>query len=448
MADVRPLSGLRYAATDDLAALVTPPYDVISPEAQAAFYARHAHNFIRLELGREDPADTDLDNRYTRAAATFAEWRLTGLLRQDSPAFYLYEQRFASGDGTRTRVSLLARARLEPWDAGVILPHERTLSKPKDDRLKLLRATAANLSPILSMYDDPDHELRSLLTTARASAPATAFADDLGDEHRLWMIADALHTSRIVAFFASRQLYIADGHHRYETALTYRDEVHHLRRELPEHDAVRFVLMSLVAIEEPGLVVLPTHRLLRDIDPDRLSGLDDTLAPWFTSEPLDSPEPDAWLARLTEAGATTSGASAGTVAFVLVRPAGATLLRLRPEGQEAVRAGAPSGDVDDEIGRSDAWRALDVAILHELVLGRGLGIASAAIRAGKHVTYTRDAAEGAAAVRAHRADLAALINPTPPAGVRDVARAGDRMPQKSTYFYPKLISGLVINPLW
>ncbi len=301
MADVRPLPGIRYADAAHLAALVTPPYDVISPEAQAHYYARDPHNIIRLELGRDESGDDDLDNRYTRAAAAFAEWRRAGVLQQDDPSLYLYEQRFASGGQRYTRTSLLARVRLEPWDAGVILPHERTLSKPKDDRLKLMRACAATLSPIMALYDDPAGELASLLETLRAEPPLASFSDDAGEEHRLWASQDAAHAAQVAAFFTERQIYIADGHHRYETALTYRDEIRALRHELAEDDAVNFTLMGLSALEDPGLAVLPTHRVLRDLDATRLAALDETLAATFTSEPLTGDSAD-WLQALTEAG--------------------------------------------------------------------------------------------------------------------------------------------------
>ena len=451
MADVRLLSGIRYIEIADLARLVAPPYDVISPEAQAHYYERHPENVIRLELGRDEPGDDELNNRYTRAAVTFAEWRLRSVLRQDAPAFYLYEQRFKVGTSDHTRTSLLARVRLEPWSAGVVLPHERTLSQPREDRLKLLRACAANLSPIMALYDDPKSELARRLARARRGAPTVAFADEAGEEHRLWPCADALLASHAASFFSGRQLYIADGHHRYETALAYRDEIREQRRELLADDAANFVLMALAAIEDPGLVVLPTHRVVRDVAPDRLAGLDAALEAWFEAEPLDNAGgPEGWTARLAAARREAGGAAA----FVLVRPDGATLLRLRPAGRAAMRAagvgdrGSEEPAHDGGERRSDAWRALDVAILHELVLERALGIDAAALQAGEHVTYTRDAAVATQAVRKGGDTLAALLNPTPPVAVRDVALAGDRMPQKSTYFYPKLITGLVINPLW
>ncbi|MEO7002194.1 MAG: DUF1015 domain-containing protein, partial [Ktedonobacterales bacterium] len=224
MADVRPTPGIRYAPETDLAAVVTPPYDVIAPDAQARYYERSPQNIIRLELGRDEPGDDALNNRYTRAAGAFAEWRRDGVLRQDAPALYLYEQRFAppqpSTVGERRRLSLLARVRVEPWEAGVVLPHERTLSKPKDDRLKLTRACVANLSPIMALYDDPHGELTKLFAAIRRRKPTVAFTDEAGEEHRLWLVRDATLSATIADFFQDRQLYIADGHHRYETALT------------------------------------------------------------------------------------------------------------------------------------------------------------------------------------------------------------------------------------
>ncbi len=241
----------------------------------------------------------------------------------------------------------------------------------------------------------------------------------------------------MAAFFTERQIYIADGHHRYETALTYRDEIRALRHELAEDDAVNFTLMGLSALEDPGLAVLPTHRVLRDLDATRLAALDETLATTFTSEPLTGDSAN-WLRALTEAG------KSGT-AFVLAQPEGARLLRLTDAGHTAMR------DVHgDDAGTSEAWRALDVAVLHALVLDAALGVTPDAVRAGEHVSYTRDAEAAAVAVRtgANGAQLAVLLNATPPLAIRDVARAGDRMPQKSTYFYPKLITGLIINPLW
>jgi uncharacterized protein (DUF1015 family) len=452
MADVRPVPGIRYAPATDLAAVVTPPYDVISPEAQARYYERAPENIIRLELGRDESDDDELDNRYTRAATTFADWRLRGVLQQDAPALYLYEQRFttpALDGGARTRLSLLARVRIEPWEAGVVLPHERTLSKPKSDRLKLARATAATLSPIMALYDDPRGELAKALAKLLKRAPAVAITDESGESHRLWVVRDAALIERVASFFRDRQLYIADGHHRYETALAYREELREARRELPLEDAANFTLMALSAIEDAGLVVLPTHRIVRGVAPERLAEFQRDLEGLFEVTPLDAegeaPDVTHALAEASDGGQR--------VAFALIAPDGVRLLRLTDAGRAAMdehASGAGGSNGFSDAGTSAAWRGLDVAVLHELVLARGLSVSEQAIRAGEHVTYTRDAQAALDVVRngADGAQLAFLLNPTPPAAIRDVARAGDRMPQKSTYFYPKLITGLLINPLW
>ncbi len=452
MADVRPLPGIRYALESDLAAVVTPPYDVISPEAQARYYARDPHNIIRLELGRDERGDDELGNRYTRAALTFAEWRVSGVLRQDAPALYLYEQRFSipGAGGARKRRGLFARVRIEPWEEGVVLPHERTLSKPKDDRLKLTRATAATLSPIMALYDDADGELAALFGKTARRKPEVAFTDEAGEEHRLWPLRDAPLIARVADFFRDRQLYIADGHHRYETALAYREELRETRRELPPDDAANFTLMALSAIEDPGLVVLPTHRIVRGVAPERLTVFRDELRAYFEVTPLGELGGLATLnVAETLAALTAAGEGGRRVAFVMVTPDGAFLLRQTAGGEAAMDALDPTR-AGDHAGVSEAWRRLDVAGLHELVLTRGLGINEQMVRVGEGVTYTRDASAAVEAVHggADGAQLAFLLNPTPPTAIRDVARAGDRMPQKSTYFYPKLITGLVINPLW
>ncbi len=264
MADVQPLHGIRYAqkAIGDLAQVVTPPFDVITEQAQKRYYARNPYNVIRLELGEEYPGDTTLNNRYTRAAATLAEWRLQGILQQeDIPCYYMYQQLFTHDGKAYTRTSLLARVRLEPWDARVVLPHELTHRKAKDDRLKLLRACVTNFSPLMCMYDDPQGRMRALLApyAARAEVQIT---DEVKEKHLLSPITHSGQIELIQDFFAERQLYVADGHHRYETALNYRNEVLEQRNNLQRDDAINFVLMALIDLDDPGLLVLPTHRLI------------------------------------------------------------------------------------------------------------------------------------------------------------------------------------------
>ncbi len=433
MADVQPLRGIRFAhaAVVDVAQVVTPPYDVISEAAQARYYAQNPYNIIRLELGQEYSADTTLNNRYTRAAATFAEWRYQDVLRQDAhPCFYLYQQIFRNQGQTYTRTSLLARVRLEAWSSRVVLPHEYTLAKPKDDRLKLLRACAANFSPIMSMYDDPQGCIRGLLA-GYASQPEVHITDEVGEEHLLCPITHAEQISLIQDFFSERRLYIADGHHRYETALNYREQIREQRCVLHVDDAVNFVLMALVDLDNPGLVVLPTHRFLFDLSPHALQNLSSQkLQQYFTLQELGtSTDSDELLQQLARAEDSPC---------VLSTPQQNWLLSLNSRGRERMA----------QSGHAAAWNELDVAVVHTLVLEDLLSISPADATAGTHLRYTRDAQQALKAISSGKAQAALLLKATRVRQICDVAEADERMPQKSTYFYPKLITGMVINPLW
>ena len=435
MADVQPLRAIRYVSEKigDLAQVVTPPFDVISPEAQARYYARHPYNVIRLELPKEEPGDTTLNNRYTRAAATLAEWRVENVLRQDAtPRYYMYQQRFTHDGTTYTRTSLIARVRLEPWSARVILPHEYTHSKAKDDRLQLLRACATNFSPLMAVYDDPQGRMRRLLTAYAANAEIT-ITDEVNEEHRLHPITDADQIALIQDFFAERQLYMADGHHRYETALNYREEIREQRKDLHLDDAVNFVLMALIDTDDPGFLVLPTHRLLFGLNPYAITALSsEDLEQYFTVRVLGTGETsEAALKQLAQAGEESPS-------LVLDTAQQRWLLSLNEQGRRRMA----------ESGYSEAWNELDVSVAHTLVLEALLGLSLEDITAGKYIRYTRDAQEALQAVQTGEAQAAILLNATPVKQVRDVAKADDRMPQKSTYFYPKLISALVMNPLW
>ncbi len=435
MADVRPLRALRYASEkiSDLAQVITPPYDVISPTAQAKYYERSPYNIIRLELGKEEPIDNTLNNVYTRAAATLAEWRLQGILQQDAaPGYYLYQQKFSYGGQHFTRTSLLARVRLEAWSSRIILPHENTLAKAKDDRLKLYRASSTNLSPIMSLYDDPQGRIRRLLNSYAEHA-AIQIVDEVGEEHRLQPITDEQQVALIQDFFAPRQLYIADGHHRYETGLAYRAEIQEQRGTLHPDDAVNFTLMALIDVDDPGMLVLPTHRLLFNLSQQALAELSaQRFAQYFSVQALEGADTSAALQhQLAQAG------QQGT-AFV-VKSAGQTLLlRLNEQGRQRM----------EQSGHTPAWNVLDVAIAQKLILEDVLDLRAEDMTAGTHVRYTHDSQQALQTVQSGEAQAALFLNGTPLRQVCDVAQADDRMPQKSTYLYPKLITGLVMNPLW
>jgi uncharacterized protein (DUF1015 family) len=436
LADVRPFRGLRYrpGVAANLADLLAPPFDVISPETQRFLLRRHPANVVRLELGEERTDDTPNDNRYTRAGATLDRWLAEGILTVDAePAFYLYDQEFFQGGRLLHRRSLLARVRLEPWAKGVVRPHEHTLIAPKEDRLQLLRHCRTSFSPVFALYRDSDGRLGAAASQAASAAPLAQTREPGGEAHTLYSLADEASIGAISDLFRDRTLYIADGHHRYETALAYREE----RRaadwsgEEPEN----FVFMALTAAEDAGLVVLPIHRVIRlpaipDDLPARFEGLFlvEDLGPVRTGVPLR----DA-LARLSEAG------SRGP-AYVAVGPGPDRMRLLVARDPEALRASLPPGT-------PPVWRALDVALLQYAVLEGLLGIDAARLARGDALEYTEDAAEALRAVASGRVPLAFLVNATPVEQILAAADAGERMPQKSTFFYPKLATGLVMYPL-
>lgn len=437
MVDVRPFRGLRYrpGVAANLAELLAPPFDVISPETQRFLLRRHPANVVRLELGEERADDTPQDNRYSRAAATLRQWLAEGILAVDpEPAFCVYDQEFFRGGLLLRRRSLMARVRLEPWDKGVVRPHEHTLTAPKEDRLRLLRHCRTSFSPVFALYRDPDGRLRHATNHAVRAAPLAQAREPGGETHSLYSLADETSISTIRDLFRDRTLYVADGHHRYETALDYQEERRAAGRwsgEEPEN----FTFMALTAAEDAGLVVLPIHRVVRltaipDDLPARLEGpfLVEDLGPVRTGGVLR----DA-LARLSEAGGEGP-------AYVAVGPGPTRLRLLRLRDPEALRASLPADT-------PPAWRALDVSLLQFAMLEGLLGIDAARLARGDALEYTEDGAEALGAVASGQVPLAFLVNATPVEQILAVADAGERMPQKSTFFYPKLATGLVMYPL-
>ncbi len=433
MADVQPLHGLRYQ-TDrvrDLAQVLSPPFDVIDTDAQRRYYERNPYNVIRLELGEQYPTDTMLNTVYTRAATTLSEWRLNGILRQELvPCYYLYQQSFTHGETAYRRTSLLVRVRLESWNAGVVLPHEQIRKKDKEDRLELLRACSTNFSPIMCLYDDPDGLMHSLLAPYTKRSEVELF-DEVGEEHRLEPIIDPSSIARIQDFFTARQLYIADGHHRYTTALQYRDEIQKQHGQLDPMDGANFVLMALISIDDPGMLVLPTHRILFDLPQHSLASLTpQQLASFFTVQSIEgTASQTSVLERLAQASQPS---------FVLKTAEQTLLLTPNERGLQLMQ----------QSGHSKAWNTLDVAVVQYLLLHTLLGITDEDIAVGNYVRYSHDIQQTLQALASGEGQAILLLNGLPFKQVRDVALAGDRMPQKSTYLYPKLITGLVMNPLW
>jgi len=452
---VRPFRALRYSTevVPDLGSVVAPPYDVISPELHRRLLARDPRNVVRLDLPESEAGDADPDERYRRAARLIRAWRSDGTLRRDPrPSLYPYEQTYrlpgagnsgAANSGaadeeheSRVRRGVFARLVLEPFGAeSGVRPHERTMSGPKEDRYRLLRATDVNTSPVVGMYEDASGTVAAWLEDVTGSTPPVAdVTDDDGVRHRLWAVAadqaDPI-AGRVAGRLGAGPITIADGHHRYETALRYRDE---RRRGAPASDDPPGWDEILALLLEPiagPIAVLATHRVvlgLGDEGPERLRA---GLTELFDVGPAVSAE------DLRRAFAPDSGAVGGASRFGLWTREGGAILHSRSSAFEPI---LPPGGA--------ALRRLDVTVLGA-ALDRLLGIDPAAVDAGARIAYTKDAAEAIAWVDgAHDgADAAFLLDPTPAAEIAAVAADGDVMPQKSTYIYPKALTGLVINPL-
>ena len=435
MADVRPFRGIRYRVHQlgDLSALICPPYDVVSPRDQLFYHQQSPYNAIRLELGENLPADTPEDNRYTRAAHTLQSWLEDGILiRDEAPAFYLIEHRFEHQNSLKSRFSLLGRVRLEDFSSGHVRPHEMTIGEAGADRLRLLNACKANISPIMVLFRHGGASVLSLLPDT-IDRPTASAVDQDGVGYAVWVITDEEVTARISEFLADKELYIADGHHRYETALAYQQQQRPARPSSATNAPFDFVMMTLTDANDANLIMEPTHRIVRGLDSDTLSRFDKGLGAHFRTEVL-SPVSNAgdtltyWLDTLRERGEQQT-------TFGLYGLDGDSL-RLLSLTQKGPAADKP-GPTDD----------LDVQILHRLILDQMLGMSSADM-AERCLDYTRDESAAVSHVQSGEYQLAFFLNPTPVSSVLDVADQGARMPQKSTYFRPKTATGLVINPLW
>jgi uncharacterized protein (DUF1015 family) len=432
--DIRPFRALRYdhETVGDVGQVVAPPYDVIGADLHRELLARHPRNAVRLDLPAGEPGE-DPDERYRRAARTLTAWRSDGTLRKDPrPSVYVYRQvyRVPGTDIERTQRGFFARLRIEPFGPGSsVLPHERTLSGPKEDRYRLLRATGINTSPVVGLYEDAARTAAAGLAAITADGPNMEVTDDDGVRHSLWVVADEGEGSpanALITTAAAGPVFIADGHHRYETAVRYRDE---RRTASAEQDPAFDFLLMLFLEAADQLTVLPTHRVVRGLGPEGIASLVERLPELFVMTPVAA---ETLVARFEAAGEQAGGAGR----LGLVTRAGAWLLEAR---REAFGALPGSGGA--------AVRALDVSLLGA-ALDVLAGIDAAAVAGGERITYAKSAAEAAGLVAAASdgADAAFLLEPTPVASILAVARDGDVMPQKSTYFYPKALTGLVLNP--
>jgi len=433
MVEIIPFKALRYDPQQvKLEDVLTQPYDKITPEMQAKYYERSPHNLVRIILGKAGETDTTSFNVYTRAAEYLHDWRSAGLLRQDStPSIFIYSQTFTV-PGIRElteRRGLIALGRIHDYSDGVVFRHEQTLSKPRQDRLDLLRATRTHFGQIFMLYSDPQGEVEALLQAKTEEEPETSVLDEYETLHRVWRVDDPALIQAVQQKMAGKKLLIADGHHRYETALAYRDERRTASGGSDPNAPYEFVMMTLVPMESPGLVILPTHRIVHGLPTyDRERMLEDA-GRFFDISRID-------LRTETRSATTLLGeAGAHCTAFVAVTRQGPYLMR------------AKKSAVHDALGELPSrQRELDVIQLHRILLERILGISEEAVRNQEHVRYERDAFEAISWVR-QGANVAFLMNPAKIEQVREVAFAGEVLPQKSTDFYPKLLSGLTIYAL-
>jgi uncharacterized protein (DUF1015 family) len=444
MADIQPFRAYRHDTNRvALRVALTQPYDKITPAMQDAYYAASPYNLIPIEKGRTFPGDTPDNNVYTRAAAKIEEWIAAKILAQDAaPAVYVYSQDFlVPGTQTRrTRIGFIALTRVEDYSAEVVFRHEHTLSGPKADRIELLRRTRVQTGQLFLLYDDRARQIDTWLEqVARTPAP-NELSDEFGVTHRLWPVSDPAFTKRVREAMLEKKLVIADGHHRYETALNYRNECRERAGKTDPMAASEFAMATFINTHSRGLTILPTHRLVARLANFDFERFRKNLAPhfdWYSYPFANAEERASAYAEFRKdlerpnhgrraIGVYPGASSAGAGAFYLFAlQRGTDLEALLPEV-------------------SEAQRELDVVLLHRLILEKGLGITLEAVAGEKNLTYEREMDVALATVDRGEAQLAFLLNPVRVEQVTGIALGGDVMPQKSTDFYPKLLSGIAI----
>jgi uncharacterized protein (DUF1015 family) len=436
VAEIRPFRGVRFnqELVKDLAGVVCPPYDIISPQLQQELYHRSRYNFVQVESGRELPQDTATDNKYTRSAATLERWLEQGVLVFDqTPAIYLHDHYFSYKGKEFKRRGITARVRLEDWDKMVVRPHEGTLFEFKSDRLSLLWALQANTSPILALFEGKGGQVASLLVAQEQSRPIISFSEANGERHNIWAITQPEVINQLAGYFARQPLYIADGHHRYESALAFQRERGVGSSPLSGDEAFNFVMMTLVDFSDPGLLILPPHRLVGGISRATLSQLMAKLESFFNVEELSLNTPNVWqrVDHLLTAGETDE------VRLVLFGVIEGCLLILRLRDPAAASRMMP-------YFHSELYKRLNVSVLDHVILEKLLGLGGGG---EANIGYTYDMPDAVNRVLEQEYQLAFLLNPIKPEVIKAIADAGDRMPRKSTYFYPKAPAGLVFNRL-
>jgi uncharacterized protein (DUF1015 family) len=443
MAEIQPFRAYRYDTNRvALKDVLTQPYDKITPAMQEQYYAASPYNLIAVEKGRVSPDDSPANNVYARAAHTIDEWIADKILVQDpAPGIYIYAQEFVvpGTHARRVRIGFIALARVEDYDARVVFRHERTLSAPKADRIELLRHTRAQTGQLFFLYDDPARRIDTWLEEATRKNLPLELHDEYGVTHHLWPVFDPALIERMQSAMADKKLVIADGHHRYETALNYRNECRARAGQTDPLAASEFAMATFINTHSKGLTILPTHRLISHVANFDFGRFRKALAPWFDwySYPFENAQERA--ASYAEFRKDLENQHLGRRAIGVypgaIHPAqGFYLFVLRRHA-----------DLEQLLpDLSDAQRGLDVVLLHRLILEKGLGITAEAVAAERNVGYEREMDAALAAVDRSEAQLALLLNPVRVEQVVKIALGGDVLPQKSTDFYPKLLSGVAV----
>ncbi|MCX4255518.1 MAG: DUF1015 domain-containing protein [Oscillospiraceae bacterium] len=423
MAEIKAFKGMRYTDSGgSLNTLVCPPYDIISDAQRESYIKKNPYNIIRLELPKGG------DERYREAGDTLDKWLDGEILACDGEdGVYVYEMQFTANGAKRSLKGFVSLVRLTDFSEGIVLPHEETLSKAKQDRFDLMGETFCNFSQIYSLYMDEDNSVYGIIDGSSNGAPDMEVTDGDGTVHRMWRISDKNTISKLTKAFVDKKLYIADGHHRYETALNFHRSLCASGKAVPG-DRSGYVMMMLVNMENNGLVVFPTHRIVHGLAEFNAEKIIDECKKYFTVS--EAPDEGRMQAALNMAY------DEGKKAFAMYVGAGNCFV-MTLKDETAVKRLLPD--------MSDAYCGLDVSVLHSLVLERIFGIDKENMANQKNLGYTRSREEALRAVDIDGADCSFILNPTKVSEIRDVAAAGEKMPQKSTYFYPKLITGLVMN---
>jgi uncharacterized protein (DUF1015 family) len=403
--------------------VMCPPYDVISPEEQQAYYNRSEYNVIRLEHGQVNPDDNDTNNKYTRARDTFNKWFNEQVLKTDNDhTFYIYEQGFKFKDSYKKRVGLIACVRLEPWSSKVILPHENTITGVKRDRLDLMRATNSNISPVLCLYDDPGYRVTKLVNDKMLPGRLLININNGIESHKIWKANEPEFTQRVSHFMLTKSLYIADGHHRYETALAYKDEKASGAAGSRGYEAYNYVMMTLVSFSDSGIVMLPVHRVIKEIPDNLIEELKNRLPEFF--EISKHPITQSQIAETRGTDIKVLGLEENTL----------WNLRLLPSRSLAEVLTEP---------HSPTYQRLDISIFEHIIMETML----ASVNSSENIAYTPDSFAAWQMIKSGKGKLAFLLNTLPVTTLKAIADKNDRMPRKSTYFHPKLPTGLVLNRL-